>query len=123
MSHRGRKSADSRLAAAIASGLTLRAASKRAGVSERTAGRRMQDREFVASIAKMQAETTGRTLGILTKAATKAARKLQNLIDNSDRRISLRACVAIIREQARLRHAANFDERLLAVEEMAKGLK
>lgn len=116
MAHRGRSSANERLALLIASGLTIRAAAKKAKISERTARRRVNDPDFAKRVAELRAGMTSEALGILSRSLTAAANRLRTLVKHPKGEIATRACKVIIDAQSRLRQSAEFEERLAALE-------
>ena len=74
-----RHSADRHLALLLASGLTVRAASRKAGVSESTAFRRLRGRKFRALVDRLRGQLVTRTVGrlaSLVRAAELAERGL-----------------------------------------------
>jgi hypothetical protein len=79
MAHTGRKSADDALAVAIACGSTVEAAAVKAGVSPRTATKRMADPAFQRRLAQVRAEMVGRATAMLTAAAMEAVKTLLDL--------------------------------------------
>jgi hypothetical protein len=79
MAHSGRKSADDALAVAIACGSTVEAAAAKAGVSPKTAYKRMADPEFQRRLTQVRAEMVGRATAMLTAAAMEAVKTLLDL--------------------------------------------
>src|SRR5262245_26705802 len=63
-----RKEADRALLQALACGGTVETASRKAGIGERTAYRRLADPEFQARLAQAKAEMVQRTAAMLTAA-------------------------------------------------------
>jgi hypothetical protein len=74
-----RSQADGVLAAAIAAGLTYVAAAERAGVSERTARRRMSDNAFRLLVERERSHTIDAVRGRLVAATVDAAETLHGL--------------------------------------------
>jgi hypothetical protein len=68
----GRQNADSALLAALASGLTIQKAAEQAGVSERTAHRRLRSDRFRAQVDQARTEAVSRTVGKLADLGTEA---------------------------------------------------
>jgi len=91
MSHRGRENADDVLAMAIASGRTLTEASSMAGVSRRTAQRRLSDAGFNRCVAEMRRELVQRALGRLSDGMAEAADVLRALLKSESEGIRLSA--------------------------------
>jgi hypothetical protein len=79
MAHTGRKSADDALAVAIACGSTVEAAAVKAGISARTAFKRMADPAFQQRLGRVRAEMVGRATAMLTAAAMEAVKTLLDL--------------------------------------------
>ena len=79
MAGSGRKNADERLLVALAGGLTVRAASKASGVSERTIYRRLDDEAFQQRITHTRATLVKRATGRLVTAGTSAVRTLEEI--------------------------------------------
>jgi hypothetical protein len=79
MAHSGRKSADDALAVAIACGSTVEAAAAKAGVSSKTAYKRMADPAFQRRLAQVRTEMVGRATAMLTAAAMEAVKTLLDL--------------------------------------------
>jgi hypothetical protein len=119
MARIGRLSRIERLAVGVAAGLSIRSAAKRAKIAERTAHRRAADPAFSRRVNELRAAMTVRALGILTGSVTAAARRLRRLLKASAP-IALRAAVAIIDMQTKLRQAGQLEERVSELERRAK---
>jgi hypothetical protein len=105
------------VATSIASGLSIRAAARKAGVGERTAYRwHAESPGFAALVAKLRDATLNRTVGKLVKASTRAAEALAQLIKSPDEVIRLRACTAILDAGIRVRDHAEVLGRLTELE-------
>jgi hypothetical protein len=61
---KGRRPADDLLAAGVAAGLSVQAAARKAGVSERTARRRMAEDGFRERVAELRQEVVRQSLGL-----------------------------------------------------------
>jgi hypothetical protein len=96
------------LAAALASGQTLRDAARTAGLSERTAARRMADPAFRSEVAAIRARILEQATGQLAAAATKAVTTLCALLDDDLANVRLRAACAILELSHKL-----YDERMM----------
>ena len=96
MSHKGRESADERLAFALASGKTVRDAAVDAGVSEKTAHRRNSDPMFRAAVSSARANIMATAAGRLADGMTAATIVLRNLMEESRPELKLRAAVKIL---------------------------
>ncbi len=86
-SARGRRG-DAALVGALASGLTVETAAVRAGISERTAYRRLADPVFRQQLQEARADMVRRMTGRLTVVSAKAVSTLQAC---SRRRMSMPA--------------------------------
>jgi hypothetical protein len=76
----GRKNADGGLVAGLAAGLSVARAAERAGVSERTARRRLRDDAFKARVERARARILDRVVARLTALGATAVRTLQDLM-------------------------------------------
>jgi hypothetical protein len=76
----GRKTADDALIAALAGGATVAEAATQAGISERTAWRRLQDDAFRQRLDAARQQTVQVAVDTLSKGSTRAARTLVALL-------------------------------------------
>src|SRR6516225_4059343 len=76
MAQNGRRSADETLLLALACGATVETAARQAGISERTAYRRLQDNEFQRKLQALRAAMVQRTSGALTAAGMEFVKTL-----------------------------------------------
>lgn len=113
-----RKNADSLLIAALAGGSTIAAAAQRAGVSERTVWRRLDDPAFVARLDAAKQQTVQAAIDRLAAGATDAATTLVGLLEKEQPpSIRLRAAVAILEVHHKYVTAADLEARIAALEE------
>ena len=96
VAHRGRHSADDKLAAALASGLTVRDAAAVADVAERTATRRMADAGFRRQVVELRSATVRSAAGKLADGMTAAADTLRGLLTHADDSLRLRAASKLL---------------------------
>ena len=96
VAHRGRLSADDKLAAALASGLTVRDAAAVADVAERTATRRMADAVFRRQVVELRSATVRSAAGKLADGMTAAADTLRGLLAHADDSLRLRAASKLL---------------------------
>ena len=96
MAARDRFRADPALLAALAGGQPVEAAARVAHVSERTTRRRLGDPTFQRALADARRIVLGQALGVLTDAATAAARTLRALLDAESESVRVRAATAIL---------------------------
>lgn len=80
MSVNGRYNADSALIAALASGMTYGDAAQAAGVSERTARRRMEDESFRSQVTAARADLVQRAVGRASDSLVEAVETLEDLM-------------------------------------------
>ena len=116
MAARGRKSADDTLVVALASGATMADAARQAGVSERTAFRRMQDAEFRQQIVTARTQFYAQAVGLLADSLTDAVRTLRALLDAESESTRLGAARTILEAGPRLRESEELAERIAALE-------
>ncbi len=81
---------------ALAGGKTLTEAAIVAGISERTASRRMGDPAFCAELKRVQSETISQATVILGEAATEAVMTLRELLKSKSESVRLGAARAIV---------------------------
>jgi hypothetical protein len=116
MAARGRKNTDAALALALASGLTVGAAARRAGVGERTAYRRLADAAFRARVAALRGEMVERALGRAARGMSAAADTLRQLLKADKESVRQGAARALLELTVRLRESVELEERLAALE-------
>jgi hypothetical protein len=92
----GRHSADESLALALSTGQTIIDAARAAGVSERTARRRIADPDFRRRVADLRGEVIAQAASRLAAAMTHAADRLVQLVDSPDPRAALAAAKAVV---------------------------
>jgi hypothetical protein len=80
MSVNGRHNADSALVAALAAGMTYADAARVAGVSERTARRRMEDEPFRSQVTAARGDLVQRAVGRASDSLVEAVETLQDLM-------------------------------------------
>jgi hypothetical protein len=113
-----RRNSDSILLAALAGGSTVVEAAQQAGVSERTAWRRLQDDDFRQRLDAARQRTVQRAVDVLSRGSTRAARTLVALLSSRQRATTrLAAARAILELGARMRDAEEVEARLTALEE------
>lgn len=117
MAEARRQGADGRLAFAMATGLTNGQAAAAAGISVRTAQRRLKDPDFCRQIQETRASMLDACVGKLANAALDAADTLQTLIKRSEsEKTKLAAARAILELFPKLQQLQEFEQRLAALE-------
>ena len=116
MAHIGTRKGDADLIVALASGRTVRDAAKHAKVGERTAHRRLGDREFRRKVSEARAEMIEQAAGRLAKAASTAVTTLRKLLKAESESVRLGACRAILESCERLRQSADLEQRIAELE-------
>jgi hypothetical protein len=109
---------DAALLAELAAGRTLTDAAATAGISMRTAIRRMQDAGFQRQLRDAQAETIGRAVARLGAASAAAVAVLASMLapDKPDV-IRVRAATGILDQLVRLRSAVELEQRVADLEQ------
>lgn len=116
MAHRGRKNADDALALALASGLTIEAAAERAGVSARTAHRRLADPAFTARARQAGDELMIQGVGLLAGTMTAAISTLRELLNAESEGTRLRAALAVVDLTLKVRVQVELTQRVAEIE-------
>jgi hypothetical protein len=107
---------DERLLAALAGGQTVAEAAGAAGVSVRTAYRRIRRQEFQVQLSEARHEILQTALGRLLNASEEAVAALRSLIENGPPTVRLAAARAVLELGPRYREHLEFDSRLSRVE-------
>lgn len=118
MAGRGRKNADGVLATAFATGATIAGAAAQAGVSERTAYRRLKDPAFRLRIAGTEAAMIARTVTRLADASSIAVDTLTVLLlPENPPFIRFVAAKQLVAYTLQVQDSKTTQARLIAVEE------
>ena len=105
------------MALALACGASAENAAQKAGLSRRTAYRRLADPAFRAQVTELRAEIVRRTAGVLTAAGMTAVKTLTMLQESAvSESVRLGAARATIELSCKLRENVGWDERLAALE-------
>lgn len=119
----GRHRADDVLVLALACGETVAAAAQKAGVSEATVYRRLNEADFVARLKAAKAELIARATALLTAAAVEAVRTLRRLQRaKAPPAVRLGAARAVLELGSKLRTEGDLTARVEAAER-ALGLR
>jgi hypothetical protein len=117
----GKKNADDALLLGLATGLSVPAAAQRAGVSERTAYRRLDDPGFRRRISETRTALFTEAVGRLAALAGKAADALGELLTSDRGLVKLQAAKGVLELGPKLREAGEVAERLDALERRLAG--
>lgn len=116
MAVRGRKSADEILAAELAAGRTIRAAAAAAGVSERTAARRLTDPAFKRQVTELRGRMVNRAAGKLAAGMSAAAGVLRKLLASTDEDVRHKAAVKVLELSLKVSEVAELEKRIEELE-------
>lgn len=117
MARNGNCGGDAALIVALAGGQTIVDAAQSAGLSLRTAHRRLADAGFRQRILAARRGLLDEAMGRLANAATEAVTRLRDLAETAEsENVQLGAARAILDALHRWREAAEFDERLSELE-------
>lgn len=116
MSENVRRKGDAALLLALAAGQTVRDAAQLAGVSEKTAARRLADPAFRRRMAALRAEMVARALGRMAEGMADAADTLRRLLTADADTIKLGAARSLLELGSKLRESVELEERLQTLE-------
>jgi hypothetical protein len=123
MAFGGRQNADDALILALACGATVESAAQKAGISPRTAHRRLTNPQFRGQLNQIRADMVQRAAALLTSAAMEAIRTLVSLQEKSTPpAVRLGAARAILELGTKLREASEWEARLSALEQRFPGV-
>src|SRR5712692_7124766 len=111
------KSADRILLQALACGATVENAARKAGMSERTAYRRLDDPVFLGQLEQLRADMVLRTAGMLTGAGMGAVKVLVELQNDAAQPAAVRRRSArdVLEMGLKFREIAQLEQRLAAI--------
>ena len=119
-----RKRADDALLLALACGAPVKAAAERAGVSERTAYRRLDDPEFHQQLEAARTDLFRRASGMLSAAGTESIRTLVSLQDASQQpSVRLGAAKAVLELELKFREKVELEPRVSLLEQRLNSTK
>ena len=121
MSEIGRRKGDSGLIAALACGATVRDAAQSAGVSERTAHRRLEDPAFARRVTDARSEMLSRAVGTLARTSTAAATALALLLRAESETVRLGAARSILELAAKFHETEQLEHRIAQLEAQMEG--
>jgi hypothetical protein len=105
------------LALALARGRSVREAAREAGISERTAHRRLGSADFRRQIYEARSALLDATAGALADAAGRAAATLIKLLAAEHETVRLAAAKSILEHALNMRSAIELADRLTALEQ------
>ena len=111
---------DEALLNALAAGCPVKEAARAAGLSERTAYRRLASAAFQRRLAALRDELITAALGELASGASEAVATLKRLLKANDERVQLAAARALLEQVLKLREAVSLEQRLAALERDGK---
>jgi hypothetical protein len=112
-----RRKADAALALALACGATPESAAQKAGVSLRTAYRRLADAVFRAQVNEARAEMVRRSTDMFTAAGLSAVKTLMTLQESAaSESVRLGAARAVVELACKLREKTETTARIAAME-------
>jgi hypothetical protein len=111
-----RTQSDELLLAALAAGTPVEQAARAAGLSARTAYRRLADPVFRGRLARARDTLIETALGELVDSAADAVATLRALLRAEDERVRLGAAKATLEQLLRLRETLTLSQRLAALE-------
>src|SRR5205814_2574456 len=112
---------DELLLGALAAGSSVEQAAETAGVSVRTAYRRLADPVFARRLAQARDELISNALGELVDCASEAVATLRALLGASDERVRLGAAESTLDQLLRLRETLTLSQRLATLERALQG--
>ncbi|HTU18559.1 MAG TPA: hypothetical protein VMG10_10905 [Gemmataceae bacterium] len=118
MARKSNKAAEQALLAALAIGATVENAARKAGISERTAYRRLADPDFQARVDQLRRENLARTAGMLSGAALGSVKTLVDLAQDVSVPASVRRGAArdVLDMAVKYRESAEMEQRVAAIE-------
>jgi hypothetical protein len=119
MAKKNNKKAEQALLLALAFGATVENAARKAGMSERTAYRRLADPAFQARLEQARLETLVRTAGMLTGAALGSVKTLVDLHQDVSVPSAVRRGAArdLLEMTIKYRESAEMEQRVAALED------
>jgi hypothetical protein len=119
MARTARKAAHETLLMALACGATIELAAQKAGLSERTAYRKLADPSFYKQVQQRRTELVQRTIGMLTGAGLGSVKTLVDLQQDASIPPAVRRSAArdVLHMGLRFAERAELEQRLDALEE------
>ncbi|MDB5311993.1 MAG: hypothetical protein JWO38_6195 [Gemmataceae bacterium] len=117
MARTNQQYADEMLAEGLATGKTVVEAARAAGVSERTAYRRMKDPAIQARVNEVRAAVLATAYSKLNDGLLSACDHLNQLVGHDNPHVQIRAAKTVIQLTLKVRADVDFGERLFRLEE------
>ncbi len=108
------------LAVALAAGRTVREASDRAAVSERTVYRRLKESAFQKRVVELRSDMVGRSVGLLVEAGSAAVQTLKELLNSQSDSVRLGAARSILELGVKLRESTELAAPVAELEAIAE---
>jgi hypothetical protein len=108
------------VAAAIASGSSMRQAAAASGVTVRSIYNWLREPAFVARVEELRSSIVETAMGRMISNLTRAASELRRLLRDEDARVRLGAAKTVLEGAVRLREYAALEARMRALEEAAR---
>ena len=105
-------------ALAISSGSTIVEAAERAGISERTVRRRLDNPDYKVEISRLRGKLLDAAVGKLVAATTEAAATMQALLEADSEHVRLGAAKGILEFGLSLQEALETQTRITTLEEL-----
>src|SRR5262245_17805288 len=112
MAENGRPGREAALLLTLAGGATVRQAAEQAGLSERTAHRRLADADFCRRVTRLRGEMVERALGKMADGMAEAADTLRQLLHAESESVRLGACRGLLELGVKLRESVELEQRL-----------
>ncbi len=112
-----REAQDALILASLVAGFSYAEAAQEAGVSARTVRRRMSEASFAREVSRRRGERVHALAGRLLDASHGAVEVLRASLTSPDDGVRLRAAILILSAGVRIRHAAELEARLQALED------
>lgn len=119
MAAKGSDPADDILAGHLAAGRSVVEAASAAGVSERTAHRRLKLPAFTARVAELRGQMVSAAAGKLADGMTRAADVLSRLLGSEDENVRARAAALILTHGIKVAELVEIEKRVAALEQSA----
>lgn len=120
MARKARRKGDTILVEALARGQSVAQAARLAGVSKRTAFRRLEEPTFHDEVRKTRGRILDGASGALASTMKRATRTLRGLLDDNHPSIQLGAARAVLELSQRLHETVELEKRLAELEKAVK---